>query len=140
MTMHRLSDVAGATSPPAQSSHLTPLFGLALLLAAQWLGEMAQKMLGAPVPGQVMGIGIVMLFMAVPILRPSIRQVARPLLSALPLLLLPIAASLIDQAALIRTDMLAIGITVIVTTVLTMLVTHYVFATTLRLTESGDRA
>ena len=97
-------------------------------------------MLGAPVPGQVMGIGIVMLFMAVPILRPSIRQVARPLLSALPLLLLPIAASLIDQAALIRTDMLAIGITVIVTTVLTMLVTHYVFATTLRLTESGDRA
>lgn len=113
------------------------LAGLCLLFGAQWGGTVLARLLHLPVPGAIVGIGLTLLLMRFPMARSmpaSLSAAARPLLQNLPLFLVPIGASLLDQTAILRREGLLL-LAVIGSTMITMVATHLTFALTLRWTE-----
>lgn len=112
--------------------------GLCLLFGAQWAGDALARLFGLPIPGTIVGIGLALVLVGFPMGR-SLPIAARPLLHNLPLFLVPIGASLINQAEILRHEGFVLLLAVIGSTVLTMAATHVTFAVTMRWIEGQRR-
>ena len=101
---------------------------LALFFSCQLVGEVAVRTAGIAFPGPVLGMA---LMLAVIAMRgrtgPDIDAVADTLLRNLSLLFVPAAVGVVQQAQLIGAHALAIGAALTVSTLLTLVVTVYVF-------------
>ncbi|HUP90989.1 MAG TPA: CidA/LrgA family protein [Solimonas sp.] len=98
-----------------------------VLLVFLALGEGVAYALHLPVPGPVIGMGALYLYLS---LRggpdEALRGTAHRLLKILPLLFIPAGAGVIDHLPLLRTEGLAIVTALLVSTALAMAVTGWV--------------
>lgn len=104
------------------------LQAIGLLLVCQLAGEALHRFVGVPVPGSVLGMGLLLLWLAlVRRERPSLDQVTGWLTAHLPIMFVPAAVGLIQEGPILQKHGLAIVIAAVVSTVLTLVVTAYVF-------------
>ena len=100
----------------------------AVLLAFQLIGESLARVLHLGIPGPV--IGLCLLAAACIIsrrLRDFTEKAAQPIISTLSLLFLPAAVGVVQFLPLLKSQGLALGVAIIVSTVLTLVVTALVF-------------
>src|ERR1700733_4903222 len=110
---------------------------LALLLACQLAGEILTRALGLAVPGPVIGLALLaagaMIHARITgadtseIEKTDLGVTASALLGSLGLLFVPAGVGIVQQLPLIGSYALAIFVALLVSTVLTLLVTVYVF-------------
>jgi holin-like protein len=123
---------------------------LALLLGCQLAGEIFSRALALPVPGPVIGLA---LLAAGALVHARIKRVdisaieatdlgrtAAALLGSLGLLFVPAGVGIVQQLPVIGAHALAIFVALLVSTVLTLLVTVYVFLAVKRLMARGRDA
>ena len=106
-----------------------------LILCCQLAGEVAAGLLALPVPGPVLGMVLLFLFMAmkreIPV---GLAQTGDALLSNLSLLFVPAGVGIMAHATLLAQDWQALSVAVVVSTVLTIAVTALVMVWIKRLT------
>ena len=94
---------------------------LATLLVFQLLGESLVLVLGAPVPGPVVGLALLLLTL---VLRPAVLDPLRPtvqtLLQHLSLLFVPAAVGVMQHLQRLGDEALAIGVALVVSTLVCM--------------------
>ena len=110
---------------------------LALLLVCQLIGEVVTRALGLPVPGPVIGLALLAIGALVytrvtgseasAIEKTSLGTTASTLLGSLGLLFVPAGVGIVQQLPLIGSYAIAIFAALLVSTVLTLVVTVYVF-------------
>ena len=117
------------------------LVGLCILLTCQLLGELIILLLGLPVPGPV--VGMLLLFTGLVFygeVPESLRLPAEGLIRYLALLFVPAGVGLIQHLELVQQEWLALLLTLIASTFLTLLVTGLVFQRLLPgLNSAGER-
>jgi holin-like protein len=109
----------------------------ALLLVCQLVGEIFSRALGLPVPGPVIGLALLAIGAIVharvtgaetsAIEKTELGITASALIGSLGLLFVPAGVGIVQQLPLIGSYALAIFVALLVSTVLTLLVTVYVF-------------
>jgi holin-like protein len=109
----------------------------AVLLTCQLAGEILTRMLGLAVPGPVIGLALLVVLAIVharivgaqtsAIEKTDLGVTASALLGSLGLLFVPAGVGIVQQLPLIGTYALAIFVALLVSTVLTLIVTVYVF-------------
>jgi holin-like protein len=109
----------------------------ALLLVCQLVGEIFSRALGLPVPGPVIGLALLAIGAIVharvtgaetsAIEKTELGVTASALIGSLGLLFVPAGVGIVQQLPLIGSYALAIFVALLVSTVLTLLVTVYVF-------------
>jgi holin-like protein len=80
---------------------MTALHGLALLLLAQSAGELIARATGWPLPGPVLGMGLIFILLAWAPARAPIAAVADPLLAHLSLLFVPVGVGVVVHLAVL---------------------------------------
>lgn len=110
---------------------------LALLLVCQLVGETLARVLGLPIPGPVIGLALLAVGAIVhgrvtgtetaAIENTDLGTTALALLGSLGLLFVPAGVGIVQQLPLIGSYALAIFAALLISTVLTLLVTVYVF-------------
>jgi len=107
---------------------------LALLLVCQLAGEILARVLGLPVPGPVIGLALLAIVHArivgaetSAIEKTDLGVTASALLGSLGLLFVPAGVGIVQQLPLVGAYAFAIFVALLVSTVLTLLVTAYVF-------------
>ena len=110
---------------------------LALLLTCQLAGEILTRMLGLAVPGPVIGLALLAVLAIIharivgaetsAIEKTDLGVMASALLGSLGLLFVPAGVGIVQQLPLIGAYALAIFVALLVSTVLTLIVTVYVF-------------
>ncbi|WP_152208102.1 CidA/LrgA family protein [Marinobacter changyiensis] len=109
--------------------------GMTMLLIYQLIGEVSVRLLALPVPGPVMGM--VMLFLTLMIRGALVRAVepaSSALLSHLSLLFVPAGVGLVVHFSRLGNEWLPIGVTLVLSTIITMAVTALVMQWMTRLT------
>lgn len=100
------------------------LQGFAVLLGFQLLGELLAQLSGILVPGPVLGMVMLLVFLIVYRQVPeATRETSEGLLRYLPLLFVPAGVGLINHGVLLKQDFWVITVTLIVSTALTLAVT-----------------
>lgn len=110
------------------------LRGITILLVCQLIGEATVRALNLPTPGPVLGMALlfgVLLWRGAP---DWLDQVGQGLLRFLPLFFVPAGVGIMNHVRLMRAEWLAIAITLLVSTMITMLVTAGALLLFLRLT------
>lgn len=113
--------------------------GMTLLLIYQLAGEVCVRLFGLPVPGPVMGM--VMLFLTLMIrgrLVKAVEPASSALLGHLSLLFVPAGVGLIVHFSRIGDEWLPIGVTLLLSTIITMAVTALVMQWLTRLAEKPE--
>jgi holin-like protein len=120
---------------------------LALLLVCQLAGEICSRALGLPVPGPVIGLALLAAGAMVharitgaatsEIEKTDLGVTASALIGSLGLLFVPAGVGIVQQLPLIGNYALAIFAALLVSTVLTLLVTVYVFIFVKRALAAG---
>jgi holin-like protein len=110
---------------------------LALLLVCQLVGEVFARGVGVPVPGPVIGLALLAVLVIVharvtgadtsAIDKTDLGVTTSALLGSLGLLFVPAGVGIVQQLPLISTHAFAILTALLVSTVLTLIVTVYVF-------------
>ncbi|AYO85621.1 CidA/LrgA family protein [Methylobacterium brachiatum] len=113
---------------------------LALILLAQLLGEILARGAGVPVPGPVIGMGLMFGFLLLrdsrlglprilpkPLTDGTLETTARGLLMNLSLMFVPAGVGVIGRLDLLRAQGLKLAIVLVVSTALSLLVTVLVF-------------
>lgn len=111
--------------------------GFTILLACQLVGEILAHGLALPVPGPVIGLVLLVAGLHWVHRRPqhpaehmetlNVTRVANGLLANLSLLFVPAGVGIVDQWGVLTAQALAIGVSLVASTVLTLLVTVFVF-------------
>ena len=102
---------------------------LALLLACQLLGEVIHRALGLPLPGAVIGMLLLIGWLAaLRRERPSLVALSGWLTAHLSLMFVPPSVGLVEQGAVLARYGVGLVVATAVSTVLTMVVTALVFA------------
>ena len=102
------------------------LSAIALILAFQVIGEVFSRWAGIPVPGPVIGMILMLLaFFVKDDLIDRIRPTGGVLLSNLSLLFVPAGVGVMRYSDLFLREGLAIGIVLVLSTLIAMLVTAY---------------
>jgi holin-like protein len=130
-----------ATSRSAQSEWTVTL-SLGILLAFQCLGEAIARVARVPIPGPVIGM-VLFLFLlsAAPSLTEQVEYVSRGLLNHLSLLFVPAGVGVMVLANVMKAQLLAIAVALVVSTILSMAVAAWVTAALMaRLEEKKARA
>ena len=110
---------------------------LSLLFLCQLVGEVVVRALGLPFPGPVLGMGLVFAgLLARGRSDPALDAVSDTILRHLSLLFVPAAVGVMQQAGLIAANWLAISAALVLSTLLTLLVTVYVFRAVARFTAA----
>ncbi len=110
---------------------------LTLILACQLLGEFTVSALGVPVPGPVVGMLLLFLFLVVRGSIPEqLSEVSRGLLNNLSLMFVPAGVGVMVHFKLLGTDIIPISVALIVSTVLTIAITAWTM-NKLNSTDSG---
>jgi holin-like protein len=120
---------------------------LALLLVCQLVGETLARGMGLPVPGPVIGLALLAIGAVVyarlsgadasKIETTELGRVAGALLGSLGILFVPAGVGVVQQLPLVGAYGLQIFVALLVSTVLTLIVTVYVFLFVKRLTSGG---
>lgn len=101
--------------------------GLALLLLLQFVGEMISRGLDIPIPGNVIGMGLLLLALQTGIVKTAwIQEAAELLLSHMALFFVPAGVGVMVYFDLIRKEWLAIVVALVVSTFVVMAVTGWV--------------
>jgi holin-like protein len=122
---------------------------LALILLAQLLGEVLARGASVPIPGPVIGMGLMFAFLLVrdnsrlglprylpkPITDGTLESTARGLLMNLSLMFVPAGVGVVGRLDLLRAQGLKLAIVLIVSTALSLLVTVLVFRAVAALVE-----
>lgn len=107
---------------------------LTLFFVCQLAGEILVRATGLTFPGPVLGMGLMLVVL---ILRgrtgPAVDGVADTLLKNLSLLFVPAAVGVVQQIGLISAHWLAIGLALVLSTLLTLVVTVLTFRAVARL-------
>ena len=112
------------------------IHALTLLFACQLVGEIIVRTIGVSFPGPVLGMGLLFLGLLVRgRAAPQLDAVADGILRHLSLLFVPAAVGVMQQAGLIAANWLAISAALVVSTLLTLVVTVFVFRAVARLTR-----
>jgi len=99
---------------------------LATLLAFQLLGEVAVRLSGAPVPGPVVGLALLLLALLVrPSALPAIKPTTQGLLQHLSLLFVPAGVGVMQHLQRLGDEALALGVALVVSTLLGLLATAF---------------
>lgn len=110
---------------------------LSLLFLCQLVGEVVVRALGLPFPGPVLGMGLVFAGLLVRGRSdPALDTVSDTILRHLSLLFVPAAVGVMQQAGLIAANWVAISAALVLSTLLTLLVTVYVFRAVARFTQA----
>lgn len=105
------------------------ILGMSVLLGCQFLGELVARGLVMPVPGPVIGMVILLIGLLVRGRVPdSLRRTGEGLLRYLTLLFVPAGVGMMVHASLIRADLWAIVLTLVVSTAMTLAVTAKVMS------------
>lgn len=122
---------------------------LALILLAQLLGEVLARGASVPIPGPVIGMGLMFAFLLVrdnsrlglprylpkPLTDGTLESTARGLLMNLSLMFVPAGVGVVGRLDLLRAQGLKLAIVLIVSTALSLLVTVLVFRAVAALVE-----
>ena len=112
------------------------LGAIALLLTCQLTGEIVHRMLGLPLPGSIIGMLLLIAWLAVKRKeRTALESVSTWLTAHLSILLVPGAVGLIDQGPILRREGIGLLVAIVVSTLLTMMVTVLVFQWVVRRME-----
>jgi holin-like protein len=114
--------------------------GFALLLMAQFLGEIIASVLNLPVPGQVIGLVLLLVTMLVSrgqgkdicAICPGLEEASQGLLKYLALLFVPAGTGVVAYFALIRQEWLAITVALVGSTVIAIAVTAFAMRAMIR--------
>lgn len=100
--------------------------GFALLLTMQFLGEWLARWLALPIPGNVVGMGLLLLFLAGGIVRVEwLEEAAELLLSHMALFFIPAGVGVMVYFDLIRREWLPIIVATVLSTFAVMAVTGW---------------
>lgn len=114
------------------------LGAIALLFVCQLAGEAIHRLTGVPLPGSVIGMMLLLGWLAfIPRERPGLTQVSGWLTAHLSIMLLPPAVGLMDEGAVLSRHGVSILAATAFSTILTMLVTVWVFRLVARREEPG---
>ena len=101
---------------------------IALLLVCQLAGEAVHRLTGLPLPGSVIGMVLLLAWLAlVPRERLTLTQVTGWLTAHLSIMFVPAAVGLMEEGAILSRYGLGIVVAVVVSTLLTLAVTALVF-------------
>jgi holin-like protein len=101
---------------------------LALLLVCQLAGEALHRLTGLPLPGSVIGLGLLLLWLALTRKEPlGLAKISGWLAAHMPLMFVPAAVGLMEEGQLVRQHGLIIVLAMVVSTVLTIGVAAIVF-------------
>ncbi|MFT0548248.1 CidA/LrgA family protein [Allopusillimonas ginsengisoli] len=107
---------------------LSVLFGAALLVAMQFLGDAVVRLMGVPLPGPLLGmvfmLPVLMLLRRVP---EGLSIICRYLLGHMPLLFVPLIAGVMTQFGVLGLEWIPFLLSCIVGTAITIVVTALVF-------------
>jgi len=112
--------------------------GMTVLLVCQLAGEVTARALNLPAPGPVLGMLLLfgmLLWRGAP---DWLDQVGQGLLRLLPLFFVPAGVGIMNHVQLMRAEWLAIAVTLLVSTVITMIVTAGALLLLLRLTAGRE--
>ncbi|MGE0098243.1 MAG: CidA/LrgA family protein [Hydrogenophaga sp.] len=112
---------------------------LATLLACQLLGEVAVRLTGAPVPGPVVGLAVLLVGLA---LRPAwiaaIKPTTQGLLQHLSLLFVPAGVGVMQHLQRLGNEALAIGVALVLSTIVGLAVSAWVMIALMRWQAKRD--
>lgn len=109
---------------------------IAQLFVCLLAGEIIHRLTGAPLPGSVIGLGVLLAWLAlVRRERPTLGLVTGWLTAHLSIMLLPPAIGIIDQGVVLSRYGIGILIATVVSTLLTLVVAAWVFVWVARRTE-----
>lgn len=112
-----------------------------LLVLLQLCGDLIAHVSGLPIPGPVVGLVLLLGFMAwLRAIPGRLEETADGLLSHLSLMLVPAGVGVVAQAALLASHATALALVVTVSTIATLAVTAVVFRIVARLTDEADPA
>lgn len=118
------------------------LGAIGLLLVCQLAGEAIHRFTGLPLPGSVIGMGLLLVWLAVfRREQTSLTKVTGWLTAHMPLMFVPPAVGLIEEGDMITRHGLGILVALLVSTVVTIAVTASVFAWAMKRfagAEAGD--
>ncbi len=98
--------------------------GLALLLGFQFLGELVSRLTGIPVPGNVIGMALMLAALGSGLVRLSwVEEAAELLLSHLALFFIPAGVGVMVYGGLIAREWLPISLATVLSTFVVMAVT-----------------
>lgn len=118
---------------------MTMLGAIALLLFFQLGGEVIHRLSGVPLPGSVIGMILLIGWLALTRREwPTLTAVTGWLTAHLSIMFIPAAVGLIDEGDILARYGVALVLATIVSTIITMTVTVLVFRWALRFTESGQ--
>lgn len=100
---------------------------LAVLLVCQLAGEIAVRLVGAPVPGPVVGAAMLAVILSVRGIPAFLPPVAHGILRNLSLLFVPAAVGVVQYGPLLAEHGIALVVILVVSTALAMAVTALVF-------------
>ena len=111
--------------------------GFAILLGMQFFGEVISRGLGIPIPGNVLGMGLLLLALAVGIIRVEwVQEAADLLLSHMALFFVPAGVGVMVYFDLIAREWFPIVVATVLSTFVVMAVTGKVAG---RLDRNGGR-
>jgi holin-like protein len=111
--------------------------GLAILLALQFLGEIISRGLGIPIPGNVVGMGLLLLCLGLGLVRVEwVQEIADLLLSHLALFFVPAGVGVMVYFDLIRREWIPISVATVLSTFVVLTVTGW----TARFLDRGEEA
>ncbi len=114
---------------------------IALLFVCQLAGEIIHRLTGLPLPGAVIGMMLLVGWLAlVRRERPTLEAVSGWLTAHLSIMFVPAAVGLIEEGEALKDYGLALVQAVTVSTLLTMVVTVLVFRLALRWSKSDEEA
>lgn len=112
-----------------------------LLLACQLAGEALHRLTGLPLPGAVVGMVLLLVWLAIRRReRPALTVVTAWLTAHLTLMFVPAAVGVVEQGAVLSRYGLALVAATVVSTALTMVVTALVFRWAVRRFSAEDAA
>ena len=107
---------------------MTMIGAIALLLACQLAGEAIHRLTGLPLPGSVIGLVLLLAWLAaVPRERPTLQAVSGWLTAHLSIMFVPAAVGLIEEGRPLSRYGVGIVVATAISTLLTMAVTALVF-------------
>ena len=101
---------------------------LTILLLAQLAGEVIVRSIGVPVPGPVIGLVLLALFMAWRGIPAALHETALGLLRNLSLLFVPAGVGVIRQIDVLAGNWLTLSVALVVSTLATLAVTALTFS------------
>ena len=112
---------------------------IAQLFVCLLVGEAIHRLTGVPLPGSVIGLGVLLAWLGlVRRERPGLGLVSAWLTAHLSIMLLPPALGVVEQGALLSRYGPGIVVAVVISTLLTLAVTAWVFVWAVRLTEPRE--